>query len=75
MLGCASDGPNMQLRNSAEQYGEQVNAAFDIYLPPLARAFAYELSADRRLNSKFWLAFSQMMIFREPRSLEWPLWG
>jgi hypothetical protein len=60
----------IQLRDSAEQYGEQVKAAFDIYLPPLARAFGYELSADRKVNSKFWLAFSQMMIFREPRSLD-----
>jgi hypothetical protein len=60
----------IQLRNSAEQYGEQVKAAFDVYLPPLARAFGYELSADRELNSKFWVAFSQAMIFREPRSLD-----
>jgi len=60
----------MQLRNGAAQYGEQVKAAFDIYLPSLAHAFGYELSADRQLNSKFWLAFSQMIIYREPRSLD-----
>jgi hypothetical protein len=30
----------------------------------------YELSADRKLNGKFWLAFSQMMIYRDPRSLD-----
>ena len=59
-----------QLRNCAQQFGEQVKAAFDVYLPPLALALGYELSADREKNTKFWLAFSQMMIYREPRSLD-----
>lgn len=57
-------------RNSAGQYGEQVKAAFDVYLPELARKLGYELSADPKKNRTFWVVFSQTMVYPDPSSLE-----
>lgn len=56
-------------RSSAQQYGEHVKAAFDIYLPALANKLGYALSSDVGKNMEFWTAFSEIMIYRDARAL------
>lgn len=56
-------------RNSAQQYGHQVKAAFDVYLPALATKLGYVLSPDVDKNRKFWSAFSEVMIYRDQGAL------
>jgi hypothetical protein len=55
--------------SSAQQYGEHVKAAFDVYLPPLANKLGYVLSSDVDKNRKFWTAFSEIMIYRDRLAL------
>lgn len=57
-------------RNSVRQYGEQVKGAFDVYLPALAGKLSYALSSDPGKNQAFWHAFSQLMIYRDPKAME-----
>jgi hypothetical protein len=57
-------------RSSVQQFGEQVKAAFDIYLPALATKLGYTLSSDTAKNRKFWEAFSQVMVHRDAGALE-----
>jgi hypothetical protein len=52
-------------RSSVQQFGEQVKAAFDIYLPALAAKLGYMLSSDTAKNRQFWKAFSQVMVYRD----------
>jgi hypothetical protein len=59
-----------QARSSAEQFGEQVKAAFDLYLPVLAKSLGYSLSSDQQRNRSFWKAFSQMTVYHQPESLD-----
>jgi hypothetical protein len=59
-----------QARDSAEQYGEQVKAAFDVYLPSLAKTLGYNLSCDREVNMRFWDAFSKVMVYHHKESLD-----
>jgi len=56
-------------RSSVQQYGEQVKAAFDVYLPALATKLGYVLSSDVGNNRKFWSAFSEIMIYRDEAAL------
>jgi hypothetical protein len=60
----------VRARSSAQQFGEQVKAAFDVYLPGLAGKLGYTLSSDPEKNEKFWKAFSQVMVHRDPRALK-----
>jgi hypothetical protein len=55
---------------SAEIYGEQVKAAFDVYLPKLAGMLGFDLSAKPKINRAFWQSYSQMMVNPEPDSME-----
>lgn len=57
-------------RSSAEQYGEQVKAAFDMYLPELANKLGFKLSWDTEKNRAFWISFSQMMVYPSKKSLQ-----
>jgi hypothetical protein len=57
-------------RSSAQQFGEQVKAAFDIYLPELAARLGFVLSSDTAKNRKFWEAFSQVMVHRDAGALK-----
>jgi len=57
-------------RSSAQQFGEQVKAAFDIYLPELATRLGFMLSSETAKNRKFWQAFSQVMVYRDAGALQ-----
>ena len=61
---------SVRSRSSAIQYGEQVKAAFDVYLPALAKNLGYALSDETEKNKQFWEAFSQVMVYRHPKALE-----
>ncbi len=60
----------VQARTSVWQYGEQIKAAFDIYLPALAASLGYRLSANPEKNMKFWQSFGQVMVHRDAGALE-----
>jgi hypothetical protein len=60
----------VQARDSAEQYGEQVKAAFDVYLPALARTLGYNLSCDPDVNKEFWKTYSYVMVYHDEESLD-----
>jgi hypothetical protein len=55
---------------SAENYGEQVKAAFDIYLPKLANTLGFALPADADIIRAFWQCFGQMMVNPEQDSMD-----
>jgi len=55
--------------SAALREGEVVKAAFDVYLPDLAKKLGVELSNDPKINRKFWQAFSQGMVYREREAL------
>src|ERR1043166_3041244 len=57
-------------RSSAARYGEQVKAAFDIYLPQLAQKLGFVLSQEVEKNRAFWQAYSRLMVYRDPDALE-----
>lgn len=57
-------------KRGAEQYGEQVKAAFDIYLPKLAKKLGYDLSSDIEKNFRFWDFFSKMIVYRSKEAFE-----
>ena len=60
----------MRAQSSVQQYGDQVKAAFDIYLPALATKLGYVLSSDVDQNKKFWRAFSRVMVYRKEEALK-----
>lgn len=57
-------------RSSAIRYGEQVKAAFDIYLPQLGEQLGFRLSLDVKKNRAFWEAYSLVMVFRDTLAIE-----
>lgn len=57
-------------RSSAQQFGEQIKSAFDIYLPELAGKLGYVLSCDTEKNRSFWQAFGEVMVYHDPKALE-----
>ena len=59
----------VRARSSVQEYGDQVKAAFDVYLPALAITLGYTLSSDVDKNRKFWSAFSEVMIYRDEAAL------
>jgi hypothetical protein len=59
-----------QARVAAEQWGEWVKAAFDIYLPDLCKKLGYDLPPGRAEQQKFWLHLSQAFLYRHPDSLD-----
>ena len=67
LLGCW--GAYVRARSSVRQYGEQVKAAFDLYLPALANQLGYVLSSDMDKNRRFWKAFRGVMLFRDSKHL------
>jgi hypothetical protein len=60
----------LRARSSAQQFGEQVKAAFDLYLPALAQKLGYELSPDTKRNEQFWQDFRAVMLFRDHDELK-----
>lgn len=59
----------LRARSSAQQFGEQVKAAFDLYLSALAQKLGYELSADTEQNEQFWKTFRAVTLFRDHNKL------
>jgi hypothetical protein len=59
----------LRARSSAQQFGEQVKAAFDIYLPALATSLGYALSPNAARNREFWKAFNEVMVYRDAQQL------
>lgn len=59
-----------QARGSVQQFGEQVKAGFDIYLPALAAKLGYMMSSDPTKNRQFWEAFSQVMVYHDAGALD-----
>ena len=60
----------VQARASVLQYGEQIKAAFDVYLPVLAAKLGYRLSENPAKNRKFWQFFGQVMVHRDAGALD-----
>lgn len=56
-------------RSSAERYGDQVKAAYDVYLPELCSKLGYRLSAKPETNRTFWRAFSRAFVHRQPERI------
>jgi hypothetical protein len=46
-------------------WGELVMAAFDCYLPALAKQLGYAVPSDEAGRRAFWIAFSQRVLYRE----------
>jgi hypothetical protein len=45
-------------------WGDLVMAAFDCYLPSLAKQLGYEVPSDEKGRSEFWTAFSKRVLYR-----------
>lgn len=56
-------------RRSAERNGEQVKAAYDIYLGDLAEKLGFRLSEDPEKNFRFWRTFSRAIVHRQPERM------
>lgn len=56
-------------RSSAERYGDQVKATYDLYLAELCSKLGFRLSSDPELNRKFWHAFSRAIVHRQPERI------
>mgnify|MGYP006193474647 CR=1 FL=1 len=49
---------------AAEQWGEWVKAAFDVFLPALCHKLGYKKPRTAEDERKFWLSFSQGTAYR-----------
>lgn len=56
-------------RVAAEEWGEEVKAAFDLYLPKLRTTIELPAQADLERERNQWKTFSQAITFRLPSSL------
>jgi hypothetical protein len=50
----------------AGSWGELVKAAFDCYLPDLAKQLGYASPTTAAARSQFWEAFNALVVYREP---------
>jgi hypothetical protein len=57
-------------KSSAVQYGETIKAAFDVYLPELAKKIAPESIPPLADARPFWISYSQALIYRNVESME-----
>jgi hypothetical protein len=56
-------------RSSAERYGDQVKATYDVYLGDLCGKLGFKLSLDAEQNRKFWVAYSRAFVYRQPERI------
>jgi len=59
-----------QSRVAAEQWGEWVKGAFDVFLPALCKELGYLRPQDSEDERAFWIKFSQAITYRNPPSLD-----
>ncbi len=59
----------------AAMWGETVKAAFDCYLPVLAKQLGYDVPPTEAERRAFWEQFSARVLYRYPMAREWPLVG
>jgi hypothetical protein len=57
-------------RNSAEEWGEWVKAAFDTFLPELCKKLGYARPPTWQQEQELWLKFSQAIVFHDDRLME-----
>jgi hypothetical protein len=59
-----------QARIAAQQWGEWVKAAFDVYLPELCTKLGYKRPVDIKSEREFWKKVSEAIVYRDAISLE-----
>lgn len=58
-----------QARMAAEQWGEWVKAAFDVFLPDLCLKLGYKHPKNRETEHELWYTLSQAFVYRNAPSL------
>jgi hypothetical protein len=59
-----------QARIAAQQWGEFIKAAFDVFLPALCSKLGYQRPASRESERALWHSLSQAMVYRHSPSLD-----